>query len=96
MVAERMRYVEFEQMESIFNLSFQFEEDNRKMMSCYKEEGKYMELSGSLEDIITKCSSNLELQPKRKIPSVYFVLGKPGSGNIEIRILIFRENYTVQ
>jgi hypothetical protein len=85
-----MSYLDFEQREKLIDSSFKFEEECRKLMKHYEEEGKYIEVAcgtRSLDDLFTACSSKLELPPKRKIANFYFVIGKPGSGMLEIEFL---------
>jgi adenylate kinase family enzyme len=85
-----MRYVEFEQQEKLIDSSFKFEEESRKLLNYYGEEEKYIEVSCdtmSLGELFTECFSKLELEPKRKVSNVYFVLGKPGSGMLELETL---------
>lgn len=57
------------------------------MLNHYGGEEKYIEINCdtmSLSELFAKCLSKLEMQPKQKVANVYFVLGKPGSGMLEL------------
>lgn len=98
-ISNRLRYVDFSQMENLINSSFEYEEERIKMMHYYGEEGKILELSSdesTLEELSSEFSTLLDIPPKRKGSSVYFVLGKPGSGILKTEILILRKRNSMQ
>ena len=82
---KRLGYLDFKQSEKLLVSSFKFDENCRKMFDNYGYEDKFIQIScdeSSKETISTQFMSVLEISPKRCIPNIYFVLGKPGSGNI--------------